>query len=297
MPDRLLHGVIAATVTPLDNTGERVDLAAARALTAALVERGVHGLFILGTTGEGLLLSREERQAVLEAVLPAAQGVPVAVHVGALTTATACDLARHAARVGAAAVAAIPPSYYAVTRGELLAHYRAIAAAAAQVPVYLYNIPSHARNDVTPELVHDLRAAIPAVAGIKDSTGEPGRVQRLLEAGGPGFAVINGSDELDLAALQGGAQGIVASGAGLFPELYLALYAAWREQRLADAEAAQRRIVAMQQTLGNGTRLGWYKEVWRLRGLPLGGVRAPLLPATAEEAERVRAGLASLGLR
>jgi 4-hydroxy-tetrahydrodipicolinate synthase len=223
--------------------------------------------------------------------------VPVAVHVGALTTAEACDLARHAARSDAAAVAAIPPSYYASTPRELAAHYRAIAAAAAPLPLYLYNIPSHARNDLTPHLVRELRAAIPAIAGIKDSSGKPERTKELVQACGPDFVVINGSDELDLASFQAGASGIVASGAGLFPELYLDLYAAWEAGRPADAEAAQRRIVAMQEALGNGARLGWYKEVWRLRGVPLGGVRAPLLPATPEEAGAVRKNLTALGLR
>jgi 4-hydroxy-tetrahydrodipicolinate synthase len=291
-----LYGVIPALLTPMDARGERLDLPAARELVGRLVASGVHALYALGTTGEAPLLTTAERQAFLEAILPVAGRVPVGVQVGALSTTEACALARHAAQAGAAAVAAIPPSYYAVTPREILEYYRAIARAAAPLPLYLYNIPSHARNDLKPAFVRDLREAIPAVAGIKDSTGNPDRVKQLVRALGAGFGVINGNDELDLASLQGGACGVVASGAGIFPDLYLGLYAAWREGRTPDAEVAQRKITTMQERLGNGARLGWYKEVWRLRGLPLGGVRAPLLGPTPAEAEAIRESLALLGL-
>lgn len=292
-----LYGIIPALLTPMDARGERLDLSAARELVGILAARGVHALYALGTTGEAPLLTTAERQSFLEAILPAAGSVPVAVQVGALSTAEACALARHAAQAGAAAVAAIPPSYYAVTAREILEYYRAIARAAAPLPLYLYNIPSHARNDLAPPFVRDLREAIPSAAGIKDSTGNPDRVKRLVRAVGPGFGVINGSDELDLASLQSGACGVVASGAGIFPELYLTLYDAWRGGRVSEAEAAQRKITAMQERLGNGARLGWYKEVWRLRGLSLGGVRAPLLGPTPAESETIRESLAALGLQ
>jgi 4-hydroxy-tetrahydrodipicolinate synthase len=280
----------------MDAHGERLDLSAARELVGRLATSGVHALYALGTTGEAPLLTTAERQSFLEAILPAAARVPVAVQVGALSTAEACVLARHAAQAGATAVAAIPPSYYAVTPREILEYYRAIARAAAPLPLYLYNIPSHARNDLKPAFVRDLREAIPSAAGIKDSTGNPDRVKQLVRTVGAGFGVINGNDELDLASFQSGACGIVASGAGIFPELYLGLYGAWREGRLPEAEAAQRKITAMQERLGNGARLGWYKEVWRRRGLSLGGVRAPLLGPTAAEAETIGEALAILGL-
>jgi dihydrodipicolinate synthase/N-acetylneuraminate lyase len=164
-----------------------------------------------------------------------------------------------------------------MTREELLAYFRAISDAAEPLPVYLYNIPSHARNDLSPALVREIRGSVPRIAGIKDSSGFPGRIADLVRTLGPDFAVVCGSDEKDLAAFQGGASGVVSSGAGVFPELYLELYEAWKAGRTAQAEAAQARIVAMQQALGNGARLGWYKYVLGQRGVPVGGVRAPML--------------------
>jgi 4-hydroxy-tetrahydrodipicolinate synthase len=216
--------------------------------------------------------------------------------VGALTTGEAVALSRQAVDAGATAVAAIPPCYDALTRGEILHYYTAVGQAAEPLPLYLYNIPSHARNDLTPALVKEIRQAVPTVAGIKDSSGFPGRIADLVKTMGPGFDVVCGNDEKDLGAFQDGAAGIVSSGAGIFPELYLELHAAWKAGRLAEAQAAQARIAAMQEALGDGARLGWYKYVLAERGIPVGGVRAPLLDPSPAHQEAIRKRLKGLKL-
>ena len=246
--------------------GTRLDLEATSRLVSWLVDRGIHGLYIAGTTGEGLYLSPDEHRDLTRAVVKAARGVPVVAHVGALTTAQAVALARQTVQAGATAVAAIPPPYYSLTREELLTYFTAIGKAAEPLPLYLYNIPSHARNDLPPALVAEIRQAIPTVVGIKDSSGFPGRVLDLVRTLGSDFDVVCGNDEKVLSAFQDGAAGIVSSGAGIFPELYLELHAAWKAGRLAEAQAAQARIIAMQEALGNGARLGWYKYVLAERG-------------------------------
>jgi 4-hydroxy-tetrahydrodipicolinate synthase len=291
-----LTGVIAAMLTPMRDGGTHVDLDATNRLADWLVERGVHGLYIAGTTGEGLYLTPDEHQALTRAVVQAAKGIPVAAHVGALTTAQAVSLARQAVQAGATAVAAIPPPYYSLTREELVAYFTTIAAAAAPLPLYLYNIPSHARNELPPAFVAELGKAIPTVGGIKDSSGFPGRIPELVRTLGPAYDVVCGNDDKVLNAFQVGAAGIVASGASLFPELYLELHAAWKAGRIPEAETAQAKIVAMQLALGNGARLGWYKYVLAQRGIPVGGVRAPLLDPTAAEQATIRERLTELKL-
>ncbi|HSB82758.1 MAG TPA: dihydrodipicolinate synthase family protein [Candidatus Methylomirabilis sp.] len=291
-----LSGIVAALLTPMRHGGTRLDPEAASRLVSWLVERGIHGLYVAGTTGEGLYLSSDEHRELTRTVVKAARGIPVVVHVGALTTAMAVTLARQAVQAEASAVAAIPPSYYSLTRPELIAYFTAIGKAAEPLPVYLYNIPSHAGNDLRPELVKEIRQAVPNVTGIKDSSGFPGRIVDLVRTMGRGFDVVCGNDEKDLSAFQDGAEGIVSSGAGVFPELYLELYAAWKAGRLAEAQAAQTRIVAMQEALGNGARLGWYKYVLAQRGVPIGGVRAPLLDPTPAEQDAMRKRLTELTL-
>ena len=291
-----LQGVVAAMLTPMREGGTRVDLEATARLTAWLVDRGLHGLFIAGTTGEGLYLTPEEHRDLTRAVVRAARGIPVVTHVGALTTTQAVILARQAAQAAATAVAAIPPCYYSMTRAELLAYFRAVSAAADPLPVYLYNIPSHARNDLSPALVREIRDMVPRIAGIKDSSGFPGRIADLVRTLGPDFAVVCGSDETDLGAFQDGAAGVVSSGAGVFPELYLELYEAWKAGRLAQAQAAQARIVAMQNALGDGARLGWYKYVLKERGVPVGGVRAPMQDPSRADIDGIDKSLKELKL-
>ncbi len=280
-----LAGIVAALLTPMREGGSAVDVEATARLVSWLVARGIHGLYIAGTTGEGLYLNAEEHQALTQAVVKASRGVSVVAHVGALTTAQSVVLARQAVQAEATAVAAIPPPYYSLTREEVIAYFKAVGRAAEPLPLYLYNIPSHARTDLSPPLVQEIRQAVPNVVGIKDSSGFPGRIAELVRTLGPDFSVICGNDEQDLLAFQEGAVGVVSSGAGIFPELYLGLHAAWKSGRSTDAEAAQERIVAMQETLGNGARLGWYKFVLAERGIPIGGARAPLLdPSPAEQA-------------
>jgi dihydrodipicolinate synthase/N-acetylneuraminate lyase len=291
-----LSGIIAALLTPMQDGGTRLDLEATSRLVAWLVERGIHGLYLAGTTGEGLYLTPQEHRELTRAVVQAARGVPVVAHVGALTTAAAVALAHQAVQAGATAVAAIPPPYYGLTREELLAYFAAIGTAAAPLPLYLYNIPSHARNELPPALVAELRRAVPTLRGIKDSSGFAGRIPDLVKTMGPDFAVVCGNDDKVLSAFQAGAAGIVASGASVFPELYLELHAAWKAGRLAEAEKAQARIVAMQQALGNGARLGWYKYVLAERGVPIGGVRAPLLDPGPADQEAIRKSLQELKL-
>jgi 4-hydroxy-tetrahydrodipicolinate synthase len=108
--------------------------------------------------------------------------------------------------------------------------------------------------------------------------------------------VVCGNDDKVLNAFQVGAAGIVASGASLFPELYLDLHAAWKAGKIQEAETAQAKINAMQLALGNGARLGWYKYALAQRGIPVGGVRAPLLDPTAAEQATIRERLQELKL-
>lgn len=292
----LLTGIVAALLTPMKGGGGSVDPEATSRLVSWLVERGIHGLYIAGTTGEGLYLSPDEHRDLTRAVVKAARGIPVVAHVGALTTAQAVALARQAVQAGVTAVAAIPPPYYSMTREELLRYYTEVGKGADPLPLYLYNIPSHARNDLSPALVREIRQAVPNVVGIKDSSGFAGRIPDLVKTMGPGFDVVCGNDEKDLAAFQDGAAGIVSSGAGIFPELYLELHAAWKTGRLADAEKAQALIIAMQEALGNGARLGWYKYILAKRGVPVGGVRPPLLDPSPGERELIGLSLKRLDL-
>jgi 4-hydroxy-tetrahydrodipicolinate synthase len=291
-----LAGVVVATITPMNDDGSHL---AAEDVFASyfgfLVERGVHGLFVCGTTGEGALLSMDERRRVAElAVRYAARRVPVVVHVGAMATAEAVALARHAAAIGADAVAVVTPSFYPMDGEAIFQHFRAVASAVPEVPVYLYNIPSFARNEIPPAILGRLRETCPNVAGMKHSDANLVRLQEYQRAAGPGFAVLSGSDAVALAALALGATGCVSGNASALPEVLLALYDAVRRGDLAAARRAQHVLHEVRSLLGDGLSLASFKAAIARRGIPVGGVRPPHRPLEPAQEAALARGLASL---
>ncbi|PKO20338.1 MAG: N-acetylneuraminate lyase, partial [Chloroflexi bacterium HGW-Chloroflexi-1] len=135
-----LTGMMSALLTPFDAEGN-VNFTILSDLLEWQLARGLTGFYILGSTGEGLLMSEAERRTVAEAVVRQVKGrVPVVVHVGSLTTRTACALAAHAAEIGADATSSIPPFYYNVGPEGVKQYYIQVAAASG-LPFYIYNIP------------------------------------------------------------------------------------------------------------------------------------------------------------
>ena len=146
-----LRGAIAASVTPLASGGSAVDIAAIHDLVPFLKDGGVDGALIAGTTGEGVLLTLEERQAVAEAFVAAGNdGFQVAIHTGAQTTADTIALSAHARDIGAQAVAVIAPPYFPLDADELTAHLVSAAEAADPLPFYIYEFAGRSGYAIPP---------------------------------------------------------------------------------------------------------------------------------------------------
>ena len=291
-------GLLSAIVTPLGGDG-RLDTAALGPYLSWLAARGVDGVFVGGTTGEGPLLSNPERRQLLEAAVALARplGLRVVAHVGAVTTRAACRLARHAAASGADAVAAVTPWFYGLDATALADHFAQVAEASAAVPFYLYNIPQAAQNHVTPELVAEVARRAPNLAGLKDSAGERARLAALVAAGRAarpgGFTVFCGGDAIALDALEAGADGIVSGNASAVPEPFADLLRAFRAGDVARARQAQARIDVAREALRNGADIGLYKAVLAARGVAVGQPRPPLPGRGGQEAA---AALAAIGM-
>lgn len=283
MTTRPMRGVIPAVLTPLSRLDGSVDHPILERSLDLLIRRGVDAVFVAGTMGEGPLLTTSERKELAETAVRTANGkVPVGVHVGALTTVEATELARHARNAGADAVAAVPPFYYGYGTEELIRHFVAISRAAAPLPVYLYNLPAYCRNHVSPELLIEVAREAANVVGIKESSGDLETLLSFLGAAGDRLDIICGADHLIASAVQHGAVGTVSSGAAVFPELYRPLL-----EGGSAATAAQQTIDAVQEVLGRGFRVSRYKECWRLQGLDLGTVRSPAMDVGDEESWQI----------
>src|SRR5262245_53549756 len=210
----MLRGALAAALTPLD--GERLDEGAFAPYVDFLADGGLDGLLALGTTGEGLLFGREERQKALELFVAAAEGrLQVAAHCGAQTTADTVALAAHAAEAGVAAVAVIGPPYFPLDERALLEHFTAAAAACAPVPFYVYEFERASGYAVPLEVLHELRERAPNLAGLKVSDAPFDRVAPYMIEG---LDVFVGAEALLFDGIEAGAAGAVSGLAAAFPD-------------------------------------------------------------------------------
>jgi 2-dehydro-3-deoxy-D-pentonate aldolase len=253
-------------VTPLDGA-DSLHRAGLERLIEHSIAGGVHGFFILGSTGEGPALSYRLRRELVERTCAQVAGrVPVLVCVTDNSLEESCTMAAHAKRAGADAVVTSTPYYFEVSQSDLLRLVQQLASQ-VELPLYLYNMPRFTKASFAPETV--LRASeLPNVWGIKDSSGELGYLRAVvtLMQDRPDFTILVGPEHLLQQSLVMGVHGGVAGGANLFPRLYVSLYNAVLAGDTASATRYQQRVCELGQllyTIGEA-------ESSYMRGLKLG---------------------------
>ena len=272
----LSHGVFAAAVTPLRDNGAALDDQAFAPYVDFLAAAGLDGLLALGTTGEGILFSVDERRRAAELFIGAAAGrLQIAVHCGAQTTSDTLALCAHAAEIGADAVAVIGPPYFKLDDRALLEHFAAAAAACAPLPFYVYEFERTSGYPVPLPVIEELRNRAPNLAGLKVSDTPLERFSPYLIEG---LDIFVGPESLIFDGLAGGAVGAVSGLAAAFPELTVA---AVREGSREATDRAGSVRAALEQRFPRQAAL---KRVLGLRGVALReDVRGPLRQLTAEE--------------
>lgn len=277
-----LGGVFAAIPTPME-PGGAVDMGAAARLVGWLIDRGIDGVFALGTTGEGPLLDDEERLAVLRAAVEAAGGrIPVVAQVGGVSTSSTVELARRCVDTGIDALAVMAPYFFRHREEDLVAHFAAVARAVSDFPVLLYNIPQNTGNPVTPAIVRALGDQ-PNVVGMKDSAGDLYALYLLSGAAQEGFRIMVGADlSLPSIAAMGWA-GTISGPACAVPEPYVALWKAAAQGAWDGVARAHGKVAAVCRMLRNGADIPRIKAVLALRGVIGPDVRAPLRPLSPDE--------------
>jgi dihydrodipicolinate synthase/N-acetylneuraminate lyase len=277
----MLHGAIAAAVTPLAAGGATIDESAFATYLAFLSSHGVDGVLALGTTGEGVLFDVEERKRIAELFLEHCGELLVAVHCGAQNTADTVDLAEHAAASGADAVAVIAPPYVALDADELLAHFAEAARACEPTPFYVYEFAARSGYAVPLETLAGLREEAENFVGLKVSDAPWDRFAPYLL---DGLDIFVGPEALIPRGIASGAAGAVSGLAASFPDAVSALV------RDPTAEKGER-VGALRASLQALPFHAASKMVLGLRGVPIrGGVRPPLRGLTDDE----RAAVASI---
>ena len=271
------RGVFAAMVTPFTDDGRSLSEARLRAYCDFLIDKGMSGLFAFGTTGEWPLLAESERTSGARIIVQQVHGrVPVIAHVGAHDTAQVIRLAVGAREAGVDAVSLVAPPFFPLDDDALFDHFTAVARAVAGLPVFLYNIPEYAGNDISPQLFLRVAGEADNVIGMKHSGDSLTRIREYRRAMGTGFCLFNGNDSLALPALHEGVDGLVSGNASTRPELPAALYALFREGKHGEAAEKQRALDDFIAGLDSSCELSSFKAMLALRGIPVGDVRPPL---------------------
>lgn len=272
-------GITVAFYAPYDNDGE-ISIKAAVKLAKFYKEAGVKGLYINGSSGESFLLNLDERKKVVEAVLGEFKGeMTMIVHVGAAATRESVELARHAEKMGADALSAVPGVYYRFPESSIEYHWNTIIDSTS-LPFIIYNIPQLTGYDLTLDLLKKM-IRNEKVIGIKNSSISAFQIEQYKKVGGKDFVVFNGPDEQYLAGRIMGAQAGIGGTYGVMPELFLKMERCFVEGRIQEAQKWQIAInEIIVELLSFNSLYGAAKAVLKLRGIDIGSARAPMLPIT-----------------
>ena len=269
------EGIIPALYACYDENGA-VSIERTKALTQWFIDQGVNGLYVGGSSGECIYQNKEERKAVLEAVMEVAKGkITIIAHIACNNTADSQELAAHAESLGVDAIASIPPIYFKLPPYAIAKYWNDMSAAAPNTDFIIYNIPQLAGVSLTVPLLKEMLRN-PKVIGVKNSSMPTQDIQMWIDEGA---IVFNGPDEQLISGMVMGATGGIGGTYGVMPELYVKLFDLVKAGDLKTALEIQNdccRII-YKMCSGHGNMYGMIKEILRINGGPdCGSVRAPL---------------------
>lgn len=288
------RGVFTVMITPVDGAG-RPDLGALAAFTDWQIREGVHGLIPLGSTGEFLSLSEDDKDAVARTVIDTAAGrVPVLIGTGAEDTRESARLSRKAQAMGADGVMIIPPFYCTPTDDELVEHYRTIAAAIS-IPIMVYNNPATSNVDMTPELLARI-AEIDGCDYVKESTLEVTRIRDIVRLAGDRMVPFGGI--LGFESFVMGAQGWVAVASNVAPGPMSRIFTLAADDKDYDAaRALYLEWLPIIQAVGGQAYVAGTKSLLSHMGFAVGAPLPPRLPLPAARDAEMKALVERFGLR
>lgn len=296
-----LRGIIPPAITPmLDN--DTLDVVGLEHLLERMIQGGVSGVFILGTSGEAQNISYAVRKELIRQTCRIVSGrISILVGITDTSFSESLSLALTASQCGADALVAAPPYYYAPGQAELIQYYTDLADH-LPLPLFLYNMPSHVKVMIDPETVWKL-AGHPNIVGLKDSSANGVYFQKLiyLFRNRPDFTLLVGPEEMTAEVVLMGGHGGVNGGANLFPELYVALYQAAVDrdfEKIADLQSQILEISLSFYNIGKyaSSYIKGIKTALNLLGICSDYMAEPFHKFEANEREIVRKELVKLGL-
>lgn len=280
-----LQKIFAALFTPF-NADESINEEATRKLVRYEIEQGVEGFYCCGSSGEGLLLSNDERKRFLEIVLDETRGeVPVISHVGTIRTKDVIDLANHAQSAGAKAVSMIPPYYYKFSMDEILTYYEDVINATKDLGIIVYNIPqftgvSFNKNNAG-RILENKR-----VIGIKHTSTDLFGLERMI-ADYPDKVYFNGFDEIFLSGLAAGANAAIGTTVNLYPKTFKKIREYYQNGDMEKAKKLQSLTNHRVEEMVNVGIFPAVKYMFNKLGIDVGCCRRPFKELTNEQKEKM----------
>ncbi|MFI3200407.1 MAG: N-acetylneuraminate lyase [Eubacteriales bacterium] len=273
-------GIYAALVTPYTVDGE-VDYMELKKMTRHLINQGLEGMYVCGSTGEAFMLNLEERKKVLEAVIEENKGeTTIVCHCGCISTKEMVELAKHAEQAGADAVSSVPPFYYKFTQEEIVTYYIDLANA-VEVPVIVYNFPAFSGVSFTMEMFERLFSAKSNLCALKHTSFDFYTLERIKDKY-PNVTIFNGHDEVSLSGLAIGADGAIGSTFNAIPKVYLKIRESVENKDMEGARKAQKDANDFIDVLLKYGGIQVIKEFMTHYGFNGNGTRKPFLPISEE---------------
>jgi len=280
-------GVFPATTTQFRDD-ESIDIESTQRVIDGLIKDGVHGIIALGTVGENVSLTADEKRQVIAAAKEVVDGrVPLLTGTAEYTSKLAAEYARDVERIGVDGMMLLPAMVYQAQPREIVEHYRTVAAA-TNLPIMIYNNPVSYKIDIKVETMHEL-AEIDNLVAVKESTEDTRRIIDLQNAFGDRFAIFGGVDDIALEALALGAQGWVSGLTNAFPAESVAIYKLMKAGRTEEALEIYRWFMPLLDLDTIPTLVQCIKLVEQIMGRGSEMVRAPRLKLTGEEHAYVEA--------
>ena len=285
---------LTALVTPFTSGGDSVDEAAFQRHVEWQIEQGVHGLVPVGTTGESATLTDAEHQRVITLCVEAAAGrVPVVAGAGSNETVVSVKYAQHAKDLGADAALVVTPYYNKPNQEGLFRHFEAVNAVG--IPIVVYNIPGRSIVDISTETMARI-SELSNVIGVKDATGEVGRVQAYLDHCKPGFVQLSGDDETVLGYMAHGGHGLISVGSNIAPSQYAALADTLAANDLPRARALNTALQGLHKSLFYDPNPAPTKYGLSLLGRMKPDVRLPMVQPSEPVKAAVRRAMERAGV-
>lgn len=285
-------GIFPALVTPFDNLG-KFHVNAMAEIIEMNIEKGVHGFYVGGSTGESYLLSPEERKTVLEAVMKIVDGrVDVIANIGMFSTVQSIELAKHADSVGVSAISAVPPFYFKFGIEEYVEYYNNLVEE-TNAPLIIYNVPAlsgihFSRQDIEKMFQND------KIIGLKHTSYDLFQMQKILEEH-PDKTVFIGHDEIFLSAYAAGARAAIGSTFNFMSEKFIRMEQLFQERKLEEALHIQGEVNDVVEVLSEIGVFKGVKEALRLQGIDAGTCRKPFLPLKRSQIEKLHQVLERTG--